>query len=551
MRKWTRRTLAVLGVAAVALAATVTDQAVAPRPARALDNGVARTPPMGWNTWNTFGCNINETLIRQTADAIVANGLRDLGYKYVVVDDCWFNPNRDAQGNLQAHPQRFPSGMKSLGDYLHARGLLFGIYQVPLDKTCAQVGGAFPGATGSLNHEYQDARQFAAWGVDYLKYDWCSGTGTINDQVARFGIMRDALASTGRPIVYSINPNSYHAKTGPQRNWSDVANLWRTTEDITNAWNTGQTNGYPMGIQNIVDVTVPLAGYAAPGGFNDPDMLEVGNGGMNDTEMRSHFALWSMLAAPLMMGNDVRSASAATLAILRNANLVAINQDTLGRQAVQVSFDGTRRVLAKPLANGDVAVALFNQGSSTTTVSTTAAAVGKSGSSFTLRDAWTDATSSSSGAISASVPAHGTVVYRVSGGGTTTPPPVPTTFQLRSESSGRCLDVDNAGTANGTGTLIWDCHNNANQQFTANGQALQVLGKCLDVPTNATAGTRVQIWDCNGGTNQQWTINGNGTVSNVRFPSLCLDVDNAGTANGTRVIVWTCHGNTNQRWSRV
>ncbi|SBT66005.1 alpha-galactosidase [Micromonospora sediminicola] len=542
--------LAALGVTAVALTATVTDGVVAPRPARALDNGVARTPPMGWNTWNTFGCNINETLIRQTADAIVANGLRDLGYRYVVVDDCWFDPNRDAQGNLQAHPQRFPSGMKALGDYLHARGLLFGIYQVPLDKTCAQVGGAFPGATGSLNHEYQDARQFAAWGVDYLKYDWCSSTGTINDQVARFGIMRDALASTGRQIVYSINPNSYHAKTGPQRNWSDVANLWRTTEDITNAWNTGQTNGYPMGIQNIVDVTVPLAGYAAPGGFNDPDMLEVGRGGMTDTEMRSHFALWSVLAAPLMMGHDARSTNAATLAILRNQNLVAINQDTLGRQAVQVANDGTRRVLAKPLANGDVAVALFNQGSSTTTVSTTAAAVGKSGSSFTLRDAWTDATTSTSGAISASVPAHGTVVYRVSGG-TTSPPPTPTTFRLRSESAGRCLDVDNSGTANGTGTLVWDCHGNPNQQFTATGQALQVLGKCLDVPTNASAGTRVQIWDCNGGTNQQWTFNGNGTVSNVRFPSLCLDVENGGTANGSRVIVWTCHGNTNQRWSRA
>ncbi|WBC16576.1 RICIN domain-containing protein [Micromonospora sp. WMMA1998] len=550
MRRRTRWMLAALGVASVTLAATVTDGVVAPRPARALDNGVARTPPMGWNTWNTFGCNINETLIRQTADAIVANGLRDLGYKYVVVDDCWFDPNRDAQGNLQAHPQRFPSGMKALGDYLHARGLLFGIYQVPLDKTCAQVGGAFPGATGSLNHEYQDARQFAAWGVDYLKYDWCSSTGTINDQVARFGIMRDALASTGRQIVYSINPNSYHAKTGPQRDWSDVANLWRTTEDITNAWNTGQTNGYPMGIQNIVDVTVPLAGYAAPGGFNDPDMLEVGRGGMTDTEMRSHFALWSVLAAPLMMGHDARSTNAATLAILRNQNLVAINQDTLGRQAVQVANDGTRRVLAKPLANGDVAVALFNQGSSTTTVSTTAAAVGKNGSSFTLRDAWTDATTSTSGAISASVPAHGTVVYRVSGG-TTTPPPTPTTFRLRSESAGRCLDVDNSGTANGTGTLVWDCHGNPNQQFTATGPALQVLGKCLDVPTNASAGTRVQIWDCNGGTNQQWTFNGNGTVSNVRSPSLCLDVENGGTANGSRVIVWTCHGNTNQRWSRA
>ncbi|WP_243705963.1 RICIN domain-containing protein [Micromonospora sp. KC721] len=505
---------------------------------------------MGWNTWNTFGCNINETLIRQMADAIVNHGLRDLGYKYVVVDDCWFNPNRDAQGNLQAHPQRFPSGMKALGDYLHSRGLLFGIYQAPLDKTCAQYFNAFPGATGSLGHEYQDARQFAAWGVDYLKYDWCSPTGTINDQVARFGIMRDALAATGRPIVYSINPNSIHEKTGPQRNWSDVANLWRTTEDITNKWDTGQTNGYPMGIQNIVNVNVPLAGYAAPGGFNDPDMMEVGRGGMTDTEMRSHFALWAIMAAPLMMGNDLRSADAATLTILRNEHLIAINQDTLGLQAVQVSHDGTRRVLAKRLANGDVAVALFNQGASTTTVSTTAAAIGKTGTSFTLRDVWTNGTVTTTGAISASVPAHGTVVYRVSGGTTTEPPP-PTTFRLRSESAGRCLDVDNSATANGTATLIWDCHGGTNQQISQQGQTLRILGKCLDLPTNAVNGTRVQIWDCHGGTNQQWTFNGNGTISNGRSPSLCLDVNNGGTANGTAVIVWGCHGNANQRWNRA
>ena len=149
--------------------------------------------------------------------------------------------------------------MKALGDYLHARGLKFGIYQVPVDKTCAQYFDGYPGATGSQGHEAQDARQFAAWGVDYLKYDWCSPNGTINDQVTTFARMRDALAATGRPIVYSINPNSIHAKTGPQRNWGDVANMWRTTEDITNAWDTGQTNGYPMGIQNIVNVTVPLA----------------------------------------------------------------------------------------------------------------------------------------------------------------------------------------------------------------------------------------------------------------------------------------------------
>ncbi|MDG4785327.1 ricin-type beta-trefoil lectin domain protein [Micromonospora sp. WMMD1102] len=544
------RWLAALTVALVAAGVTVVEAVSSPRPASALNNGVGRTPPMGWNSWNTFGCNINETLIRQMADAMVNSGMRDLGYKYVVVDDCWMNSTRDAQGNLQANSSRFPSGMKALGDYLHSRGLLFGIYQAPLDRTCAQYFGSYPGATGALGHEAQDARQFAAWGVDYLKYDWCSPTGTINEQVSRFALMRDALAATGRPILYSINSNSIHEKTGPMRNWGDVANIWRTTEDITNAWDTGQTNGYPMGIQNIVNVTVPLAHYASPGSFNDPDMMEVGRGGMNDTEMRSHFALWAIMASPLIAGNDLRNMDAATQTILKNQNLIAINQDSLGLQATQVSNDGTRRVLAKRLADGDVAVALFNQGSSTTTVSTTAAAIGKSGSSFTLRDAWTNATSTSTGSISASVPAHGTVVYRVSGGGTSTPPPT-TTFRLRSESSGRCLDLDNGNTANGTGMLIWDCHSNPNQQITQSGQSLQVLGKCLQIPTNATAGTRAQIWDCNGGANQRWTFNANGTIGNGQFPSLCLDVNNNGTANGTTVIVWTCHTSANQRWSRA
>ncbi|GAA4721088.1 cellulose binding domain-containing protein [Phytohabitans rumicis] len=394
--------------------------------AQALENGVARTPPMGWNSWNTFGCNINETLIRQMTDAMVSSGMRDAGYQYVVVDDCWMNPNRDGAGNLQGDPSRFPSGMKALGDYIHARGLKFGIYQGPLDRTCAQYFGSYPGRTGAQGHEAQDARQFAAWGVDYLKYDWCSPAGSIDDQVRTFAIMRDALRAAGRPIVFSINSNSVHSKTGPQRNWGDVSNMWRTTEDITNAWNTGQTNGYPMGIQNIVDVTVPLAGYARPGSFNDMDMMEVGRGGMTDTEMRSHFALWAVMASPLIAGNDLRNMNAATQTILKNANLIGISQDSLALQASQVSFDGTRRVLAKRLSNGDVAVALFNQGTGTTTISTTASALGLSGSSFTLRDAWTNATSSTSGAISASVPGHGTVVYRLSGG-SSSPTVTPTT----------------------------------------------------------------------------------------------------------------------------
>ncbi|MEO6089647.1 MAG: glycoside hydrolase family 27 protein, partial [Umezawaea sp.] len=417
---------------------------IGPRSAQALDNGVARTPVMGWNTWNTFGCDISEALIRQTVDALAGNGMAALGYQYVVVDDCWFNPSRDAQGDLQAQPTRFPSGMKALGDYIHGKGLKFGIYQVPVDKTCAQYFNSFPGATGSRGHEEQDARQFAAWGVDFLKYDWCSPEGTLEQQVAAFAKMRDALAATGRPIVYSINSNSVHDKTGPLRNWGDVANMWRTTEDITNRWDTGSDGSSFMGVQNIVNVTVPLAPYAGPGGFNDPDMLEVGNGGMTDTEQRSHFAMWAMMAAPLIAGNDIRSASAATLAILKNADLIAVDQDPLGLQATQVSNDGTRRVIAKRLANGDVAVALLNQGSTTTTISTTASAIGKTGNSFGLRDLWTGTASSTSGAISAGVPAHGTAVFRVSGGGLA---PAPTTFSLRSESAGRCLDSPKGATA--------------------------------------------------------------------------------------------------------
>jgi alpha-galactosidase len=267
---------------------------------------------------------------------------------------------------------------------------------------------------------------------------------------------------------------------------------------------------------------------------------------MTDTEMRSHFALWAVMASPLIAGNDIRSMSAQTLAILSNRNLVTINQDPLALQATQISNDGTRRVLAKRLSNGDVAVALFNQGSATTTVSTTAAAVGKSGSSFTLLDAWTNGTGTTTGTISASVPAHGTVVYRLSGG-TTEPPPA--SFALASAASGRCLDVPNSATANGTQPVIWDCSGAANQRWTVVGQTLQALGKCLDAPLNATAGAKAQLWDCNGGTNQQWTFNGDGTLTG-RQSGLCLDVNNAATANGTTVILWTCTAATNQRWTR-
>jgi alpha-galactosidase len=542
MRRWTT------ALAAGLLLLSGTAVVVSASPGQALENGVGRTPPMGWNSWNTFFCNISESLIRGMADAMVSTGMRDAGYQYVVVDDCWMNSTRDSAGNLQGDPTRFPSGMKALGDYIHSKGLKFGLYQAPLDQTCAQYFDSYPGATGSQGHETADAKQFAAWGVDYLKYDWCSPSGTIDEQVTTFAKMRDALAATGRPILYSINSNSLHSKTGPQRNWGDVANIWRTTEDIQLVWNTDQTNGYPMGVQNIINVNVPLAGYAKPGGFNDPDMMEVGRGTLTDTEQRSHFAMWAMMAAPLIAGNDIRSMTAATQTILKNTRLIAINQDTLGRQGVQVAGDANQRVLAKRLANDDVAVALFNQSNATRTISTTSTAIGKTGSSFSLVDAWTGATTTSTAAISASVPAHGTAVYRVSGG-TTGEPQAPTANTLVSTSSGRCLDVPDSNTANGTQPIIWDCSGAANQRWTVSGQTLQALGKCLDAPVGATAGAKVTVWDCNGGTNQQWTFQTNGTIRGNQS-GLCLDVYNNQNANGTQTLLWTCTGATNQQWTR-
>ncbi|MEU4251442.1 ricin-type beta-trefoil lectin domain protein [Amycolatopsis sp. NPDC026612] len=536
------RVLHLFAATAVALSVSV---AVAAPAAVAAPGSPAVTPPLGWNSWNSFGCNVSETTVHQAADAMVSSGMRDAGYQYVVVDDCWFDPQRDAQGALRGNASKFPSGMKALGDYLHARGLKFGIYQVPTDRTCAQRGGAYPGSTGSQGHETQDARTFASWGVDYLKYDWCSPAGTRDEEVSRFGLMRDALRATGRPIVYSINPNSYHAITGDKYDWGQVADLWRTTEDLLDIWQNGNTNSYPMGVGNVLDVTAPLAAQAGPGHWNDPDMLVVGRPGLTLTESRAHFALWALMAAPLMAGNDIRTMSADISAILRNPRLLAVDQDRLGAGGRRVRDDGSIEVFAKPLADGSVAVGLLNRGSATATISTTAAQVGLSGTSFTLTDLWTGGTSTSSGSISASVPAHGAAAYRISGG----TPVAATTSRLRDAGSNRCLDVDNASTASGAGTLIWDCQTAANQLWTtwANGE-IRVFGdKCLDGTTSAA---RVLSRSCTGQDNQKWTLGADGSIRNVQS-GLCLDVEGAATANGTHAILWTCNGQANQKWSRV
>jgi alpha-galactosidase len=382
--------------AALALTMAMTPAAalVTSGPAEALGNGLARTPQMGFNDWNAYGCNVSETLIKTTAKAMHDNGMAAAGYRYVNIDDCWLTHNRDGGGNLVPDPAKFPDGIAGTAAYVHSLGLLLGIYEDAGSATCA-------GYPGSLGHEQQDARTFAAWGVDYLKYDNCNNQG-IGAQ-GRYTAMRDALAATGRPILFSL------CDWGQENVWTwgaGVGNSWRTTGDINASFGS---------MLSIFHANAGLAGYAGPGGWNDPDMLEIGNG-MSATEDRTEFSLWAEMAAPLVAGTNIARASATTLSILSNKAVIAVDQDSLGKQGRLVSSAGGHDVMTKPLANGDVAVVLFNETGSTATIATTTGAVGKTGASrYTLTDLWTGATSTTSGAISASIPAHGTVMLRVAG----------------------------------------------------------------------------------------------------------------------------------------
>jgi Alpha-galactosidase len=328
--------------------------ALVPAPASAQKfPDLALAPPMGWNSWNHYGCEIDETLVRRTADALVASGMRDAGYVYVNIDDCW-QGERDADGFLQPDPERFPSGLKALADYVHERGLKLGIYSDAGTKTCA-------GRPGSQGHEYQDALQFARWGIDYLKYDWCNtGTGAAqrNPREA-YATMRDALFAAGRPIIFSI------CEWGDNRPWEwagEMGHLWRTTGDIVNCWNCELGHGIwsSFGVLNILDKQAGLRRYAGPGGWNDPDMMEVGNL-PTLAENRSHFALWAMLAAPLIAGTDVIGIKPEIAAILTNPRIIEIDQDPLGLQGFTWIRTPEIEVWARPLADDKWAIAVLNR----------------------------------------------------------------------------------------------------------------------------------------------------------------------------------------------
>jgi alpha-galactosidase len=368
---------------------------------RALDNGQAKTPPMGWNSWNKFACNVSEDLIKQIADAMLSTGMKDAGYEYIVIDDCW-QVDRDSQGNIIPDAKRFPSGMKALADYVHAKGLKFGLYSDAGTLTCQK-------RPGSRGYEFQDARQYAAWGVDYLKYDWCS-TSTQNQQ-ASYSIMRDALVKSGRPMVFSL------CEWGSSKPWlwaRDVGNLWRTTGDIQDCWDCKRDWG-GMGFVHILDLQNGLESYAGPGHWNDPDMLEVGNGGMTTTEYRSHFSLWSILAAPLIAGNDIRSMSPEIAEILTNKEVIAVDQDPQGVQGRRVKREGDLEVWSKQMADGSRAVALLNRGATETKITVSWSDIGYPDYlPASIRDLWARKDlGKSTGSFSATVATHGVVMVRI------------------------------------------------------------------------------------------------------------------------------------------
>ena len=364
---------------------------------------LADTPAMGWNSWNKFHCDINEDMIKGIADAMVTTGLKDAGYIYVNLDDCWHG-QRDANGFIQADPTRFKSGIKALAAYVHQKGLKIGIYSDAGRKTCA-------GRPGSFGHEYQDAIQYANWDIDYLKYDWCNNEN-INP-IGAYSLMRDALRSAGRPIYFSM------CEWGSNQPWEwakDVGHSWRTTGDITNTFES---------FLKILDSQNAIRQYAGPGHWNDPDMLEVGNG-MTVNEDRAHFTMWCMLASPLILGNDIRNMSKETSDILLNKEVIALDQDKLGIEALKQSAEDGLEFWFKPLENGDWAFVIFNRNTEAKdytinwnkfnlTDNVSNRTLNFDQTTFNLRNLWTKKIDGNTKKIKkVTIPGHDVIAYRMS-----------------------------------------------------------------------------------------------------------------------------------------
>lgn len=338
---------------------------------------LAERPPMGWNSWNKFGCEINENIVKEVADAMASNGMKAAGYEYIVVDDCW-QIGRDSLGNILADPQRFPSGMRSLVDYVHSKGLKFGIYSDAGTATCQ-------GRPGSRGYEFQDARTYAGWNVDYLKYDWCYH-GKQNAE-ASYTTMRDAIYKAGRPMILSI------CEWGTNKPWEwgkNVGHLWRTTEDIINCFDC-KNNWGGLGVLQIIDLHTEIGDYSGPGHWNDPDMLEIGNGVLTPAQERLHLSMWAMFSAPLMAGNDIRNMSPETLKLLTNKEVLEVDQDKLGISAIRWMKYGDLEIWFKPLSDNNYAYCFINRSNQPITINQDIKATirkFKVDGSYKIRDLW-------------------------------------------------------------------------------------------------------------------------------------------------------------------
>jgi alpha-galactosidase len=388
-----------------------------------------RTPPMGWNSWNS-GVPLTERTVEQTIDAMVSSGMRDAGYRYVNLDAGWAAPTRDGEGNLRADPDRFPHGIAALARYAHDRGMFLGLYQSPFNQACGQDP-----RIGSAGHEAADARAFADWGVDYLKYDWCRLQAGHDEQVKYFTAMRDALRASGRRIAYSINPNSSgDPSAGSEYDWSHIADMSRDAIDLVPAWgDDGLWSEGLAGVSQAFSAAGPTASRSGPAHVNDPDMLVVGipwlafasghptmalgprRPDLTDAEQRAHFSLWAMLAAPLLAGNDIRSMTDETRDILTNRDVIAVDQDPLLVQGGPLP--GDPRVIVKRLADGAVAMALFNPDAEPASIRADASSSGlRQANCYAVRDLWAHADTTTTGDVERTVPGHGVAMLRVTPG---------------------------------------------------------------------------------------------------------------------------------------
>lgn len=360
--------------------------------AYSLDNGLGLTPQMGWNSWNHFACSIDEEIITDTIDALASSPLMKAGYEYVNIDDCWA-VGRSSDGTIQVDSKQFPNGLASLAEHSHSKGLKFGLYSDAGFQTCAK-------RPGSLHYEVNDANTYAEWKVDYLKYDNCNTDGSRPE--VRYPVMRDALNKTGRPIFFSM----CEWGVDDPATWArDVGNSWRTTGDIQDNWEK---------MISIADMNDKLWKYAKPGGWNDPDMLEVGNGGMSTTEYIAHFSLWCLMKAPLLIGCDLRNMSADTTRILTNEDAIAVNQDPLGIQGHKVRAEDDLEVWAGPLKDGSVAAVLLNRGLTSAVIKVAAQDLGwEEESSFVVYDIWKHKNVGTfKGTYSTNVESHGVMFGR-------------------------------------------------------------------------------------------------------------------------------------------